>query len=334
MYFGNEVLQEAIYEQTVLNEMHISKEDLKDPKILEKVLEKSKKEAENKATAATVIPMLLGIAADVVLGIATGSILLSIVLFVPFIIGALVLAMNYIIDAMGSGAEIKDKNIEKLVKKTQDLKNKTLKLKDSKEKTEILDRCDKILESVKKHKSDEVNKKEKERIDNIKFRIKTIIQMSKGEKVPDDNPAEVYMDYVIADKLGIATPQQMEKAYIKCLMSSKSKEHILDIFFGGPEDIEKFTYEHEVDALDKKIKGTKQNAEICIIYAIDDTIFFYNPTDKKFAYGDYDPDTLTIDTSLYNLSKKMYSRSYKKADNPLDKKEIEEYKRIYEEMKK
>lgn len=155
MYFGNEYLGDAIYEQTILNEIHISKKDLKDPKVLEKVLEKTKKDVETHNNIVMSLSFAIGIAGDIVLGVVTGSILVPIITFVPFIIGVLVAAMKFL---KTEEAE-KEKNIQKLIDKVEKLKKETEKLEDSEEKKKILSTCDEILDSIKKY-----NKSESDRI--------------------------------------------------------------------------------------------------------------------------------------------------------------------------
>ena len=332
MYFGNEYLQDVIYEQTVLNEMHISKEDLKDPKILEKVLEKSKKEQNTKASIAMGAPMVLGIAADVVAGIATGSIVTSLALFIPFIIGSIVLAAKILDKIVTSGDTTENKNIAKLIKKVQNLRSKTEKLKDSKEKTEILENCDKILKSVDKYKVKKADKAEKERVGKIKNRVKMLIDASKGKSfIIDPDIETTYENYLLADKLGISSASALDKTTVDiCMKDNIKKEGILDLFY-SVDDIDKVDNYHEkdVDKLDKMIKGFKQNVKVIAFYAIDDTIFFFNPSNKKFYYGSYDSDSLYGDSSLYNLCKKCGSKLAKKFTDQ----EITEYKQIYEEMK-
>jgi len=318
--------QNALLEQ-YLTEMHISKNDLKNPNILKKVLEKSEKEQNIANSLSVTCPFLLGIAADVVSGIIAGSILTSIALFIPFIIGSLVLSAK-IIEKI---PVYEQKNVGKLVKKAESLKAKTMRMKDCKEKQEILRNCDNVLNAVdkyKKHKIDEAKKKEYE---NAKKFLADVIKITKGDESASlpENPQEFYDVYELADKLGIMSPGKLDKVVEKiCTDSIKYEDRgIMELFCGTDSIHDKLApSKKDLEALEKKIPGFKNNIKVCIMYAIDDTVFFFNPKNKTFVYGDYFPDTLEVNTSLYQLAKKYQ-------EDEFSKEQIEMYKSIYEEIK-
>lgn len=156
MYFGNDCLQDAIYEQTVLNEMHISKKDLSDPKILDKVLKKTEKEVERHNNAVSAISLLLGVAADVALGLATGSLLASFVMFIPFLGGACALTMKFI----KSYPDQEEKNLNKLVEKAKKLKANLEKNKDPK-KEDLIKKCDDIIKAIENYKKNKIEEAQK-----------------------------------------------------------------------------------------------------------------------------------------------------------------------------
>lgn len=320
---------EIFEEQEILQEMHISKADLKDPKILNKVLEKSKKESNNATALAVSVPFLLGIAADVVAGIVAGSILTSIGLFIPFIFGAAILAMKL----LEMIPNYEDKNIKKLVTKTEELKKNTMKMKESKEKKEILDRCDKILKSVEKHKIDKADKASKKQYEKDKKLVSYIIKLSKSEVPPF--LGEVYDTYFLADKLGIAKPADLDKAIVNYCIKNKNEDtgydNTLAKLFFGEFDIDKIKQEHpreDIDKLEKVVPGFKEHSKVYVFYAIDDTVFFFNYKNKTFYYGDYGADYLDYNTSLYRLAS-----SKKNSPSEFSKEELERYKSIYEELK-
>ena len=146
MYFGNEYLQDAIYEQTNLNEMHISKKDLEDPKILEKVLKETEKDFEKNGCKFLTLTSLLSIASSILLGIGTGSIIIGVVAFLP--------CFAMIADIVGkympiTQSKITHDNLKKLISKIENVLKKAQKLKDTEEKKKIISKYEKLLKDVK-----------------------------------------------------------------------------------------------------------------------------------------------------------------------------------------
>jgi len=313
------------YEQTILMEMNISKNDLKDPKILDKVLDRARKE-ENIATSVSITcPMLLSISADIIAGIISGSIITSLALFIPFIIGGLALAVK-ILDSLPN---YEKKNVSKLVKKAEDLKKKTMRLKDSKEKQEIIKNCDNVLKAVKQYeqkKIDEALKIEHERKRGI---LNIVIKIAKGQPAQlPELPRDFFEYYEVADKLGIMSPGKMDKAIANICANDLDDRGILNLVYGVSSIYDKNGPDRkEVEDFEKVVPGFKDNIKVCYLYAIDDTVFFYNPKNKTFVYGDYFPDTLDVSSSLYQLAKEDND------EGPLSKEDLEEYKSIYEEIK-
>ena len=334
MYFGNDYLQETIYEQTVLNEMHISKKDLSDPDILKKVLEKSEKESNNATMAAMSIPLVLGIAADIVLCIVMGSIGLSIALFLPFIGGACILAVK-VIEKI---PDFKEQNLKKLKDKAENLKKNALKLKDGKEKEKILADCDKVLKSIEKYHVKEANKKAKEKSTKDRNFIIRLMKVAAGEyEIATEYMTDTYRDYYVADKIGLMKPAELDKVVVNYCKTHKNEKgeygNLIDLFCGSydVEGAKKAVGEKEFDKLQKVIPGFGTDGEdVYIFYAIDDTIVFYNRKNSKFYYGDYGADWLKYDSSLYKLAEKCGGRD---GMSEITKEDIENYKSIYEELK-
>lgn len=140
---------EVLEEQEILHELHISKSDLKDPKILQKVLDKTEKEVKAHNATVDTVSYVLAIAADILVGIVTGSIVAPLVLFAPFIIGATLIGIDFVKDNRNET----NKNLDKLVKKAEEVKKNAMKLKDSKHKQEIISNCDKVLKAVNDYKN-------------------------------------------------------------------------------------------------------------------------------------------------------------------------------------
>lgn len=330
MYFGNEYLGDAIYEQTILNEIHISKKDLKDPKVLDKILEKTKKDVETHNNIVMSLSFAIGIAGDIALGVATGSILVPIITFIPFIGGVLVAATKFL---KTEEAE-KEKNIQKLVDKVEKLKKNAEKMEDSKEKKEIIDRCNQILNSVNKYHKNEADKKSKADHDSKVKEIKHLINVVNGkETINCEYMPNAYNDYVIADKLGIANHSKLDKAMVDYCTKHKSdgySDGVMELFIGEDniEKAKKYLSDKELDEYEKEIPGFKENTRVYTLYAIDDTVCFFNPKNKHFYFGDYGPKWLDHDSSLYRLSEKLG-----KSGSELTKEDIESYKQIYEEIK-
>lgn len=320
--------EDTIYEQTILNEMHISKNDLKNPDVLKKVLEQSKKE-KNLYSSFTMCVFLLGLLSDVVLGIVTGSILLSIGMFLPILVGSAMLAYELMIKC----PNFEDKNINKLVSKTEKLKKNAERLKDEKAKSEIIATCDKILNSVAKYRKSESHKKAMKQLEADKKFIKRLIDTANGKDVLfiDGYPEEVYKAYLVADKLGIAKPNDLDKAMKKYCAShldeSDYKEGILELVTGAKtfNDACKEAPEYYINDMDKAIPGFKENDRMFVFYAIDDTIVFYNFKNGKFYWGDYVPN-MASNSSLYEIVKKESNNI------TVSKEELERYKGVYDSL--
>lgn len=322
--------EDTIYEQTILNEMHISKNDLKNPEVLKKVLEQSKKE-KNLYSSFTMCVFLLGLLSDVVLGIVTGSILLSIGMFIPILVGSAMLAYELMIKC----PNFEDKNINKLVSKTEKLKKNAERLKDEKAKSEIIATCDKILNSVAKYRKSESHKKAMKQLEADKKFIKRLIDTANGEDVLfiDGYPEEVYKAYLVADKLGIAKPNDLDKAMKKYCTSHPDDDdgydNLIELSIGyknAKEAIEDDAYlKKHIEEMDKAIPGYKDNAKMFIFYAIDDTVVFYNFKNGKFYWGDYDP-SITSNSSLYEIVKKYANNT------TVSKEELERYKGVYDSL--
>ncbi len=327
-----------LFESTILTEMHISKKDLEDPEILKKVLEKSKKEANDKGNAILIASGLISTACDIVVGIVTGSIVLSLVLFIPFIIGGLILAFKVLMNIK----DPEDKNVSKLVSKVKELKSKTEKLKDSPEKDKIIKRCDKILDSVDKHYNKIKSDRKRSENNRIKNHIDTLVKYSKGElPVAGGDIDFIYREYILANKLGIATPDKIDTGCVKCckdIINNQTKEdkneYALEYFYGY-DNFEnalndKQNESNELQSLAKLIPGFKECDPVFALYAIDDTIIFFNSKDNKFYFcSDYDSKSLLSDSSLYKLCLKVYKKYSWDDSDIVSEEEIEKFKAVY-----
>lgn len=321
--------EDTIYEQTILNEMHISKNDLKNPDVLKKVLEQSKKE-ENLYNSFAITVGLLGLLGDVILGVVTGSIIVPIIAFMPIMIGAASVSLGLLVRC----PNFEEKNLNKLVSKTEKLKKNTERLKDEKTKSEIIRNCDKILDSVAKYRKSESHKKAIKQLEADKKFIKRLIDTANGEDVLfiDGYADPVYKQYVVADKLGISSPANLDKCIKKYCNSHPNDDgydSIMELFIGyksAKEAIENdSSMERFINELDKEIPGFKDNKNMYVFYAIDDVIAFYNFKDGKFYWGDYDPSIIS-NPSLYEIAKKWAKNT------SISKEDLDRYKGVYDSL--
>lgn len=169
--YGNYTNDEALIEQVILQEMNFSKEDLKDPKTIEKILKGS---GIFKSVELFIIILLA------ILTIIISAFTLGIGLF------PMLLIFTTITEALQSyESRSKDKNLNKLKEKCIKLKNKSEeKLKttnDPKEKQklkETIDGCNKVLAKIKE--LEEIDKNM-----NLNAGIKAVEDLLKWYKDPD-----------------------------------------------------------------------------------------------------------------------------------------------------
>lgn len=332
MFYGNNIDQETLYEITMLNEMHISKNDLKDPNILKKVLEKSKEEAKNSKNAISVAAMVLGLAADIATGLITGSIFLSLGAFFPFIIGACMIGLAVIQKL----PDFEKKNVNKLEEKTKKLKEKVSKLKDSSEKKKIIETCDKILKSIEDYKKKKIDDAKKEEYEKNKNYVKYIIDSIEGKARPHSNLSDIYEIYVVADKMGVVNSQVLDKGYTKYCLSHLDKEGIMVHItnhnnYKDAIELSHFS-EEDLKQYEKLIPGFKENAPFFNIGSHDEGLFFFNQKNNSYYYGAYGFfDQWDIDKSLFNIVQRYSKANRIKVD--VSKEEINMYKEIYESLK-
>ena len=254
--------EENIVQEQYLIELHISKKDLEDPEVLKKVLEKTEKEVQNHNNVVAVLALLLGICCDVLAGIITGSVLVSIVTVSPFIIGSLLLFMKFV---KSEEAE-KYNNIKKLESKLKEMKSKAQRLKDSKEKERIIKKCDEALKSI----SDYHVKNYNDGIINFFNEVLSFLKSpySLGDGGDSDIIAALH-------KLGMS-----KEGLTKFVIDNKSKFRDINNYTAG--DVE----EDYGDTLSKtEIEKMKEGV---VVLNNDDYIFFLSSLDNKLYEVDAD----------------------------------------------
>ena len=327
MFYGQQD-NEALLEQAILNEMKISNEDLKDPNILKKVLERSKKEAEDKRSSIYVAAMVLGIAADVVLFISTGLLLTSIGAFLPFIGGACALA----IAVVNRLPDYEKKNVDKLEAKAKKLKEKADKMKDGPEKKQILSNCNKVLKTIENYRKKKVSDAEKAKYEENKKFVQYIINAIKGKVIPHSQLHELYGVYYVADKIGAGSSEDLDKGFTKYCLSHLDKSGIFTHITGKDnyKDALKGGFsEDDLKKYEKMIPGFKENTPFVDIGSNDEALFFFNQKNSSYYYGTYGfYKYWDYNKSLYSIVNK-YSKEYKVS---FTKEEIETYKQIYDSI--
>lgn len=166
--------------------------------------------------------------------------------------------------------------------------------------------------------------------------INDIIAASKGEKFLGEDPRDVYEAYYIADKIGLATPTELDKAQTQFCsknIDDPKDEGILEYFYGERNWKDVLSKAHfnseEAEELAKMIPGLKENIHVCTLYVIDDTIVFFNPKNKNFYFCyDYCPEACYYDSSLYTVATKLGGKD----SFNFTAKDIEFYKEIYESI--
>ena len=327
MFYGDINSSEFLVEQTILNEMHISKKDLYNPNILNKVLDRSKKEASNTIKGTIYASFLLGLAADVLVGVITKSAFYAIGLFFPFIGGACSFAYKVVMNM----PDYEKKNLGKLEAKAKKVKAKAEKLKDSPDKTKIIAACDKVLKAINDYNQKKIDAAKEKVYKEAKSIINRLIKAANGESFPNDYLPDVYTDYKIADSIGLISTTELDKIYSEFCMNNPDEEGVLELITNSDtyEDAVKHSgYSSEdLEELASNIAGFKENTKICDIGRYDDgeSFFFFNLKDKKFYYYSY--NDIDKESSLYALSAKFSSHSRK-----LSKDDIKMYKEVYEEL--
>ena len=329
MFYGN-IGEDVLFEQQMLLEMHLSNSDLKDPKILEKVLEKSKKEAQNTKKSISIASFLVGVSSSIISAIVTGSVVVGLATFLPFIIGSCALVLVIISHL----PDYEKKNVDKLEKKVKQLKEKTNKLKDSSEKKRILATCDKILKSIEEYKNKKINDANKAKYKEDKEFVNYIINALKGKSKPHAYLDKLYEVYYIADKIGVATSKELDNGFTKYCSSHLDKSGILTHItnYNNYEDaMNKANFsEKELKQFESLIPGFKENAPFVDLGSHDEGLFFYNQKNSSYYYGAYGFfDKWDVNKSLYSIVSK-YSKEYKVK---FSEEEIENYKSIYESIK-
>ena len=328
MFYGQEY-NEFLIEQTILNEMDIKNEDLKDPKILMKIIERSKKEAEDSKKSVFIASMILGIATNVVGGIAAGSIMVAVGTFLPFLAAAAATAIAVIHRL----PDYEKKNISKLEAKAKKLKEKAEKMKDGPEKKQILSNCDKVLKAIEDYKHKKINKEKKAEYEENKKVVKYIADAIKGKVKPHSHLDQLYEVYYIADKIGAGSSQDIDKGFAKYCSSHLDKSGVFTHITGKnnyKDALGNGFSEEDLKEYEKLIPGFKENAPFVDIGSHDEALFFFNQKNSSFYYGTYGFFKYwDVNKSLYSIVNK-YSKEYRVK---FSKEEIETYKQIYDSVK-
>lgn len=178
-------------------------------------------------------------------------------------------------------------------------------------------------------------KKQKEETKNYsdKWLIKNIIDGLVGKAKPMEMLYQVYERYYIAEQIGICTIKELDEGFTKYCKDHPSKFGVLYLITKC-KNFEKAVKNSEfsketLEEYANKIPGFKENAPICDLAYGDEYLFFYNFTNKSFYYDGVIETSkvskLANDTSLYKIS-----YIDKKEARKFSKKEIENFKKMYE----
>ena len=131
-------IEEYKYRVELLQEFHYSKQELQDPEILKKILEKTKSDTPDYQEKLATISLLLSTLLSVVTGTLTKSFKLGIASFFPIMIG--VLSATYgILNKIYYTDDKLNKNILEIKNKVTKLKEKANKLSDKNDSKKIID---------------------------------------------------------------------------------------------------------------------------------------------------------------------------------------------------
>lgn len=214
-FYGNIFLnEEYLEEQVILNEMHFSKNDLQDPKTLDKIL-KAKDKFESTSKKLMTLFIILGIIASSTLAFFTNFIIGLGGLY--FIIAALIWIGTSLSSAPAKSFK---KNSEKYVNKVNQLlkKSEEALYKDPKNKEKyqkIIDNCNNVLKEIKKREKEAAELLSKQEFQEVIDKYEALIEwIKKPFVIGHTGDGYDFSLFAIAEVLGIP-----ERALIENLKS-------------------------------------------------------------------------------------------------------------------
>ena len=273
-------------EYVIVNEIYFSKKDLQDPKTLEKLLDKAKKEKDIKKKLDyifTIFSFIAAILATIGIGVASGSVITGLSLFVPIILASLAFALTVIIKLDKVMFKIHESRIKKLRKKAEELRDKAKKSKQN----QIASNCQKLIDAIDKYYKDLETEKFNNAVDAEKEFYENLVNIIHGKSYMEEPDIE----YFIYAKILKIPAERINKGQASCKDALKDTDTVLEYFFGTSkvEEIKKDGKYDEYLKLCNIIPEfkTPDRCKISCYYAIDDTIFIYSKMANLFYYGEY-----------------------------------------------
>ena len=297
MSLYDSLMESVIYEDSVeeykerieiLKEFHYSKEELQDPDILKKILQKTKQDNEKYKTVnekLVSISFLLSICIGIITGIIAGSFALSLAAFSGFFLSVFYL-IDGILNKVYYSNENLDKNINEIQIKVEKLKKSAQKIKDKEESKKIIDNCDKILNSIDKYHKNKDKKVEK-KLDN--YINKPYFETDMGGEFTH------ILEYLRDVK---KIPASQVRDTLINNYKSLDYDNAWDLMYGRDSENDKKEYA----SLYKKYLSLADNNQKVYVYTNNDDNFdFVSPVTKKLY-------TITTDDTIEVISGDLYKR--------------------------
>ena len=288
-------IEEYKYRVELLQEFHYSKQELQDPEILKKILEKTKSDTPDYQEKLATISLLLSTLLSVVTGTLTKSFKLGIASFFPIMIG--VLSATYgILNKIYYTDDKLNKNILEIKNKVTKLKEKANKLSDKNESKKIIDNCDKVLKSI-----DDYEKKEKKKKENAEKDKQNKLDNYINKPYTETNMGGEFRNILRHLKEKGIKSDELYNSFSKNY-KSLDKVDALEYMFGTGYRLD--NEKKEYPQLFKKYGSlADKDGKVYEITNNDDNIDFVSPIDYKLY-------SMQTDNKIYTIPKNLYKYYY------------------------